>query len=286
MRKPLFLPSSNPILRLLLYLTLSVTLIYLDQRTHQLDNARSVLNTLIYPLQVVVDFPARAGSWFNETLVNRSKLIEQNTLLRAENLQLSSRLRSLDSLKYENRELQTLLNTARQLEYHYTLGRILAVSMNKVQQRVIIDKGSKDGIQNGIPLLDGLGLMGEITRVYPYHAEAILISDTSEAIPVRILRNGIRGILTGTDTPTTLDVLYFPVNADIRVGDMLVTSGLGGRFPPDLPVANISQVSSDSGSPFVKAEATPLAALNQSRSVLMISPATKAPANTQTEAIQ
>ena len=149
---------------------------------------------------------------------------------------------------------------------------MLAVSMNPVQQRVIIDKGSKDGVEEGEAMLDGLGLMGEITRVYPYHSEAILISDTSEATPVRILRNGIRGILTGTGITTSMAVLYLPADANIRQGDMLVTSGLGGRFPPDLPVATISRLTTNPGSPFARVRATPLASLTQSRRVLIMSP--------------
>jgi len=273
-RKPLFLPGSNPLLRLLVLAALSAGLIYLDLRTHRLDGLRGALNTMIYPLQLVVDFPARAGSWVNEALVNRSRLIEQNNRLRAENLQLSSRLRSLESLKYENEELQKLLKAARAQAHDFVLARLLAVSMNRVQQRIIVDKGSRDGIEAGLALLDGLGLMGEITRVYPFHSEAILLSDATKAVPVRILRNGLRGIASGTGVADRLDVLYLPITADVREGDMLVTSGLGGRFPPDLPVATVSRVATTTDSPFVQIQAQPLAALNQSRRVLILRPET------------
>ena len=272
MKKPLFLAGSNPLLRLVVFTLLSVALVYYDLHGHQLDRLRSTLNTLIYPLQIAVDFPARAASWVNEALVNRSRLIEQNNRLRAENLQLSSRLRSLESLKYENEELQRLLKSARSLEYDFILARLLAVSMNRIQQRIIIDKGSRDGVETGVALLDGLGLMGEVTRAYPYHSEAILISDASEAVPVRIARNGLRGIASGTGVNSTLKLLYFPATADIREGDMLVSSGLGGRYPPDLPVATVSRIASSSNSPFAEVEATPLAALGQSRRVLILKP--------------
>ncbi len=272
MKKSLFLPGSNPLLRFLILAVLSMALIYLDYRTQKLDAIRSTLNTLIYPLQVLVDFPARAGSWVNEALVNRSSLIERNARLRAENLKLSSQLRTVASLKYENDELQRLLHSARQLNHDYILGRLLAVSMNRVQQRIIIDKGSRDGIEPGLPVLDGLGLMGEITRVYPYHSEAILISDTGQSVPVRILRNGLRGIASGVGVSSQLDVLYLPITADVVEGDMLVTSGLGGKYPPNLPVATITRVSTSADSPFAAVDASPLAALDQSRSVLMLKP--------------
>ena len=272
MKKPLFLAGSNPLLRFVVFTLLSVALVHYDLHGHQLDRLRSTLNTLIYPLQIAVDFPARAASWVNEALVNRSRLIEQNNRLRAENLQLSSRLRSLESLKYENEELQRLLKAARSLEYDFILARLLAVSMNRVQQRIIIDKGSRDGVETGVALLDGLGLMGEVTRAYPYHSEAILISDASEAVPVRIARNGLRGIASGTGLNSRLKLLYFPVTADIREGDVLVTSGLGGRYPPDLPVATVSRIASSSNSPFAEVEAKPLAALGQSRRVLILKP--------------
>jgi len=275
-KKPLFLPGSNPLLRFAIFALLSAALIYLDYRTQQLDAIRSTLNTVIYPLQVIVDFPARAGSWVNEALVNRSSLIERNARLRAENLKLSSQLRTVASLKYENDELQRLLHSARQLNHDYTLGRLLAVSMNRVQQRIIIDKGGRDGIEPGLPVLDGLGLMGEITRVYPYHSEAMLISDTGQSVPVRILRNGLRGIASGVGVSSHLDVLYLPITADIVEGDMLVTSGLGGKYPPNLPVATITQVSTSADSPFAAVEACPLAALDQSRSVLMLKPSVEA----------
>lgn len=273
MKKPLFLTGSNPLLRFVILALLSVMLIYLDYRTAQLEALRSTLNTLIYPLQLVVDFPVRAGSWINEALINRSRLIEQNAKLRAENLKLSSKLRTVASLQYENEELQRLLHSARQYQYDYTLGRLLAVSMNQVQQRIIVDKGRRDGIEPGQPVLDGFGLMGEITRVYPYHSEAILISDRGQAVPVRILRNGLRGIASGVGVATHLDVLYLPITADIAEGDMLVTSGLGGKYPPDLPVATISRISTSVDAPFAAIMATPLAALNQSRSVLILKPA-------------
>ncbi len=272
MKRPLFLAGSNPLLRLIVFALLSVALIYADLQGHQLDRLRGALNTLIYPLQIAVDFPAHAASWVNEALVNRSRLIEQNSRLRAENLQLSSRLRSLESLKYENEELQRLLKSARAHEYDFILARLLAVSMNRVQQRIIVDKGSRDGVEAGVALLDGLGLMGEITRVYPYHSEATLISDASVSIPVRVARNGLRGIATGIGVSDSLKLLYFPVTADIHEGDTLVTSGLGGRYPPDLPVAVVSQVSTSSNSPFADVIATPLAALNQSRRVLILRP--------------
>ena len=272
MKRPLFLAGSNPLLRLIVFSLLSVALIYADLQGHQLDRLRGALNTLIYPLQIAVDFPAHAASWVNEALVNRSRLIEQNSRLRAENLQLSSRLRSLESLKYENEELQRLLKSARAHEYDFILARLLAVSMNRVQQRIIVDKGSRDGVEAGVALLDGLGLMGEITRVYPYHSEATLISDASASVPVRVARNGLRGIATGIGVSDSLKLLYFPVTADIHEGDTLVTSGLGGRYPPDLPVAVVSQVSTSSNSPFADVIATPLAALNQSRRVLILRP--------------
>ena len=272
MKRPLFLAGSNPLPRLVVFALLSVALIYADLQGHQLDRLRGALNTLIYPLQIAVDFPAHAASWVNEALVNRSRLIEQNSRLRAENLQLSSRLRSLESLRYENEELQRLLKSARTHEYDFILARLLAVSMNRVQQRIIVDKGSRDGVEAGVALLDGLGLMGEITRVYPYHSEATLISDASASVPVRVARNGLRGIATGIGVSDSLKLLYFPVTADIREGDTLVTSGLGGRYPPDLPVATISQVSTSSNSPFANVIATPLAALNQSRRVLVLRP--------------
>ncbi len=272
MKKPLFLAGSNPLLRFVVFTLLSAALVYYDLHGHQLDRLRSTLNTLIYPLQVAVDFPARTASWVNEALVNRSRLIEQNSRLRAENLKLSSRLRSLESLKYENEELQRLLKSARSLEYDFILARLLAVSMNRIQQRIIIDKGSRDGVETGVALLDGLGLMGEVTRAYPYHSEAILISDASEAVPVRVARNGLRSIASGTGVNSRLKLLYLPVTADIREGDVLVTSGLGGRYPPDLPVATVSRIASSSNSPFAEVEATPLAALGQSRRVLVLKP--------------
>ena len=270
MKQALFLRGPSPFLRLIVLVALSITLIFYDQRSQHSDTLRAALNNLLYPLKQIINLPVRAGQWSSETLGERKYLIEHNRQLAEENRALLARLQQLDALKIENARLRELLNAAHRTGDTFTSARLLAVSMNPSRQKVIVDRGSRHGMLVGTPLIDEFGLMGQITRVFAFHSEAMLISDPEHATPVQVLRNGVRSIAMGVGRLDALSLLYVPINADIVVGDTLVTSGLGGRFPADYPVAEVTYVDRSDSSSFATVTAAPRAHLDRSREVLLL----------------
>ena len=270
MRDSLFQRGPSPLLRLLVLAALSLALLFLDRNTHQLDTTRSVLATLLHPLQVAADLPVRARAWLHEHIAAHHTRITRNQALREENRLLRARLARFAALQRENEELRALLHSARRLETRLASARLLAISMTPYRQQAVIDKGTQDGVEVGMPVIDEHGLVGQIIRAHPYHAEVMLISDPNHATPVQDLRSGVRSIAQGTGRTDVLNLLYLPANTDIREGDLLVTSGLGGRFPPDYPVARVAEVSRAPGSAFAHIRATPLAHLNTGRKVLLV----------------
>lgn len=282
--KPLFDTGSSRASKLVLCVIACVVLMTIDHRFIHLDTARSVLGTAVYPLQSLVDLPPRAYRWAHETLVTRVALIRENDSLRERQLLLLARLQKLSALESEVMRLRELLKSSSRLRREKVLiAELLAVDLDPYRQRIVINKGAMDGVYAGQPLLDAHGVMGQVTEVNPINATGILISDPSHALPIEINRNGLRMLAFGTGNPQILSLRYVAANADVKVGDIVSTSGLGGRYPPDYPVAKITRVEHPRGDPFALIEARPLAYLDRSREVLLVwsesqlpDPATKA----------
>ncbi len=197
-------------------------------------------------------------------------MISRNAELEHQNQLLGTQLLQLQSLKHENQALRELLNSSQRISNQFIASRLLAVNMSPLKHKIIIDKGSKDNLRVDMPILDETGIMGRLSQVYAYHSEAILISDPNHAIPVRVLRSGIRSIAAGVGRTDRLKLLYLPVNADIKIGDEIVTSGLGGKFPADYPVGKVQEIIRAPNSPFANILIEPFARLNTSREVLII----------------
>ena len=249
----------------------SIVLMTIDQRYTHLDPLRRSLATVIYPLQYLVDLPSRAGSWSTHTLVTRKRLIEENQNLRARQLLFNARLQKLTALEHENIRLRGLLKSATHLRRDRVLvAELLSVDLDPYRQRIVINKGARHGAFVGQPLLDAHGVMGQITQVNPLNSAAILISDPSHALPVQVNRNGLRLLAYGTGNPQVLSLRHVSVNADVRVGDVVSTSGLAGRYPPDYPVGTITRVHRQPGEPFTTVEAVPISHLDSSREVLLV----------------
>ncbi len=250
----------------------SVLLMTADHRTHHLEALRGALSVAVYPLQYVVDLPVALGRWTSETMTSRHKLLEENAALRTRQFVLKTELQKMAALEAENLRLRALHESSTQIDGRILIAEIMAVDMDPYKHRVVIDKGDDDGVCTGQPLLDADGVMGQITHVGPLSATAMLITDVSQATPVQINRNGLRAIAVGTGAMDRLQLPHLPNNADIRVGDLLVTSGLGGRFPPGYPVARVSVVRHDPGRPFATVTAIPTAHLDRSREVMLVWP--------------
>jgi len=271
MKKTLFLLGPNTNLKFLLFSIISLILMLSNQYLPWMKTVRSGLNTLVYPLQVLVDSPARGTVWAAENIKTRRQILADNLALHEKNRQLHTRLLQHQSLEAENKRLRELLNSSRRLPQNFVVARLLGVDMNPFHQEVVIDKGHQDGITLGMALVDASGVMGQVIRVHRYHSEAMLISDPAHAVPIQVLRNGLRSIAVGTGRTDGLSLLYLPINADIQEGDTLVTSGLGQRFPADYPVAIVEKVERAPDAPFANIKAYPLAALDRSREVLLVS---------------
>ena len=244
-----------------------------DHRQHHLDSLRAALSVAVYPLQWLVNLPGTTGQWFRESLSTRRDLQEENASLRTQQLVLNTQLQKLEALEAENMRLRALLDSSFQVgKRPMLIAELLSVDMDPYRHQVEINKGSLDRLYEGQPLLDSQGIMGQLIHVGPFTSTAMLITDPSHAIPVQINRTGLRTIALGTGSIDRLDLPHIPTNADVRVGDLLVSSGLGGRFPPGYPVAEVVSVEQDPGNTFSTVVARPRAKLDRSREVLLVWP--------------
>lgn len=259
-------------LRLVLLVMLSVSLMVIDHRQQHLESVRSVLSGAIAPLRYAVDMPTTWFGWTSERVNSRDDLIARIRELERSNLELRARQQRLETLQAENRRLRELLESSAKREDRVRIAELLAVDLDPFRQQVVVNKGERDGVYRGQPLIDAFGVMGQIIHTGPFTATALLISDPNHALPVQLNRNGLRTIASGTGEPDRLELLYIPNSSDVRVGDLVVTSGLGGRFPPNYPVATVVVVERRPGQPFARVVAEPRAQLDRSREVLLVWP--------------
>jgi rod shape-determining protein MreC len=222
------------------------------------------------PFYWVADIPARVTNWGKENFVTRASLSEENQRLRAEALLLEGEVQQLAALRAENVRLRALLNSSALLQDDVLVAELIGVSPDPTRHIVVLNKGSADGVFVGQPLIDANGLMGQVVEASPNSARVLLITDTAHAIPVQVNRNGVRAIAEGVGRLDRLELRHVASTEDIAVGDLLVSSGLGGRFPVGYPVATVTEVIADPGQPFARITAEPRAALSRSRHVLLV----------------
>ncbi|MDJ0740674.1 MAG: rod shape-determining protein MreC [Gammaproteobacteria bacterium] len=266
----MFAQGPSQTTRLVVAVILSLTLLLLDHRFHHLQQLRSALTFVTYPLHYLADLPFTASRWFSETTSSRERLLESNRELRTENLRLRADLQKYQSLEAENMRLRDLLDSSFKVGDRVLVAELSSVDLDPYKQQVIINKGAISGVFEGQPVLDANAVMGQVTNVTPLTSTVLLITDTSHALPVQVLRNGLRTIALGTGRIDALKLPYLPTNSDIREGDMLVTSGLGGKFPPGYPVATVNRIDRSPDAPFSNIIAQPSAHLDRSREVLLV----------------
>lgn len=274
---PLFARGPASTARLVLLALASVLIMTADHRGQYLDRFRESLSVLAYPIQVVASLPADAGSWIAEEVTGRQALIRENERLERELLQARGRLQRLAALRAENDRLRALLDTAERRTEDAVVAEIERVDLDPYNHRVLINRGTRDGVFNGQPVVDQAGVMGQVVESGPFSAYVMLISDPNHALPVELNRTGLRTIAFGTGGTDRLALTDLPMTADVRQGDLLVTSGLGGHFPAGFPVARVTRVHRDPGQPFAQIEARPVAALDRSRLVLLVWPGDDTP---------
>ncbi len=248
----------------------SILLMTLDHREHLVEPAREAVSGAVYPVRFLVDAPFSLADQLSERLATRSQLVEENQALRRQNLVYQQRLQRMAALKRENERLRELLGSSERLDTEVVIAELMRVELDPHTDLVEIDRGSEEGVFPGQPVLDANGIMGQVDTVGPLSASVRLLSDPSHAIPVEVNRNGLRTVALGTGAPQRLELANVPANADIRDGDLLIASGLGGTFPRGYPVAKVASVEADAGEPFAQVTAEPVADLHRSRKLMLV----------------
>ena len=262
------IPALN--IKFITLICLSFLLLFSDQKNNYLPILRNSIAIAIHPIQTVVNLPQRLWRWTGENLASREELIINNKKLHEDELYNELTLQRYASLEQENIRLRKILKAASRIKNSVQIARIIFTDINPFRHIVVINKGEQDEVYNGQVLVDASGVVGQILQTNFLSSKAILISDTDHAIPVEINRNGFRAIAQGNGTFTHLTIPFIPNNADIKVGDLMVTSGLGGKFPAGYPVAIIESISRNPAQQFAIVIAKPIASLNQVREVILI----------------
>lgn len=238
--------------------------------TDRLEPVREKLAQLVTPFYQLTNIPSRINDWRKDTFVSQRELKLENDILQTELLIHQRKLQQLASLAAENVRLRQLLNASQTIQDTVLITELIGVSPNPLSHKVVINRGAKDGAFKGQPVLDAFGLMGQLIDVGENSSTVLLISDSTHAIPVQVNRNGVRAIAEGTGDLNSLSLRHVSANTDIRAGDLLVSSGLGDRFPVGYPVAEVLEVVRDPGKAFLTVTAKPMARLDRSRHLLLV----------------
>ncbi|MGF1525672.1 MAG: rod shape-determining protein MreC [Candidatus Competibacterales bacterium] len=271
-QRPLFGSDGTLDTKFAVIALLALGLMVCEYRFQRLDALRSALDTALYPLQYAIQLPFATAAHWGEVWASRQALVAENRRLRQKQLLVDAQLQRLAALEAENRRLRLLLKSAVPFRERALIGELVAMDFDPYRHQILVDKGFRQGVYVGQPLVAPQGVVGQVVHVAPFTARAILITDPSHALPVQVNRNGLRTLAVGTGQFGELALPHIPNGdlAEVQVGDLLVTSGLGGRFPRGYPVARISQVAYDAGRPFAKVRATPISDLDRLREVLLI----------------
>ena len=259
-------------MRIVAFILASLIMMTVDHRQGHLEKVRSALSVFVYPLQYAANLPVTFTDWVSEAFVTRASLMEENARLRDEQLVLSSKVQKVEILKAENERLREMLQSSEKLDERVLIAELLAVDLQPFRHQIVINKGQREGVYDGQPIVDANGVMGQIVHVGPFSSTVLLLTDPSHAIPVQINRNGLRSVAVGTGQSHILQLEHLPNNVDIQEGDLVVSSGLGSRFPPGYPVGVVYNISRVPGEPFAKVTIIPSAQLEKSREVLLVWP--------------
>lgn len=273
-------------MRLLVLVVLSVALMVVDARFTLLKPVRSQMSLVLMQSYWITDLPQRLWQGVASQFGSRTELVAENEKLKTENLLLQGRMQKLAALTEQNVRLRELLNSSALVNEKVEVAELIGMDPNPFTHRIIINKGERDGVVLGQPVLDARGLMGQVVELMPYTSRVLLLTDTTHSIPVQVNRNGLRAIASGTGNPERLELRHVADTADIKEGDLLVSSGLGQRFPAGYPVATVREVIHDSGQPFAIVRAVPTAALNRSRYLLLVFSDTRTPEERANDAAQ
>lgn len=250
----------------------SIALMMVDHKNSYLEILRSSISTLVYPLQhtagTVTDLPRKISA----IMVSRQELMEENQRLREEQLHMYSRLQRTATLEGEIRRLRALLESSVEFNERVLVAELVGVELEAFRQQIVVNKGTTHGVFIGQPVVDAGGIMGQVIHVSPFSSTVLLITDLAHSIPALVNRNGLRSVATGLGEDNIVSLEHIPVNADIKEGDKIVSSGLGGRFPRGYPVGTVASVTRVPGELFSTVLITPSAKFGETREALLVWP--------------
>lgn len=268
-----FASGQSHITRLIIFVALSVLLISLDQRGEHLSRIRAALSVVIHPIQVVAAIPAQIGTAvINFFEADNEAILAEYGKLKSERPLLLARLQRFEALEEENKRLRLLLDSAQRTSVKAIVAELLEVHPDPYTQTIVIDRGSNKGVFRGQPVIDAHGVLGQVTQTAAFSSTVTLLTDPGHALPVMVRRTGLRTIVVGGGADNSLKLPYLTSQSDIREGDSLITSGMGGRFPPGYPVGEIVSIVHDPNETHLQVSAKPAAQLNHHREVLLIWP--------------
>lgn len=266
---PFFKRGPAPLARLAFFVALSLALMAADQRFQLLVPLRQAVAALLWPVQRALWLPLEGARDARDYLSEIAALKKENETLRAQSLAQANLLLRQEHLAAENRRLRQLLAMSERLEAPAVAAQILSATRDPFSRKVLLDRGAIHGIEDGQPVIDATGLIGQVTRVLPLTSEVTLVTDKNMSVPVEIERNGLRAVLAGAGRGT-LELKFLPVNADLEIGDRLVTSGLDGIYLPGLPVAHVTKIDREASAAFARIECAPLAGVERNGAVLVL----------------
>ncbi len=251
-------------------LTLLAVALLIFDKNGGLATVRYAVQTVAAPIYWLTTLPKRLDSWTDENLVSRERLAGQNRVLSEQALFLEAKMLQMDALIEENTKLRALLGASNRLLDRYMVAQVIGVVPDPVRQVLVIDKGEQDNLNELVPILDQFGVVGQIISSTKHTANVLLLTDKTHAIPVKILRTGVRSVIEGSGDIDRLNLLFVPLTADVSLGDVIVTSGLGGIFPEGYPVGEVETILRDPNQPFLRINVRPFARLNQSDMLIAI----------------
>jgi rod shape-determining protein MreC len=266
---PFFKQGPAPLALLSLYVAISLSLLVLDAKFRYLEMARQALAVVIHPLQQLSHAPARGFDQAGEYFQTVGVLQDENQRLKHAKLEVAPTLLRLQQLEAENARLRRLLAVHERQPAGGQVAQILYTARDPFSRRVIVDKGQQDKVAAGLPVVDDAGIVGQVTRVYPFVSEITLITDKDQAVPVQIVRNGLRSVVFGLGNGQ-LELRFMPANADVQEGDLLVTSGLDGVFLPGFPVAKVVKIERESSYSFARILCAPAAGVENFGEVMVL----------------
>jgi rod shape-determining protein MreC len=267
---PFFNRGPAPLVRLAFFASLSLALLVLDARFRYTEGLRSVLALAAYPIQVVASLPSALGERISSHFVSQAQLREENAELRAKLMDTSLRAQLYEAARAETGQLRRLIGAAERMPQKSQPAEVVYSGRDPYSRKVVIDKGSQNGVYAGAPVLDEAGVIGQVTRAHALASEVTLLTDKDQAIPVQVVRNGLRAVAFGAGSSGMLELRFMAANAEIQNGDRLVTSGIDGTYPPGIPVATVARVERDAAYAFARIVCQPAASVEGGRYVLVL----------------